>query len=183
MYRIIFKGDMENMYLDESEGRQLAEDISRGNLSGYLKLKGSVVASASIKAVQPYFSDPDSGKLKERHMEKIAQDEREWQDWKKRRLALSPEDRAQTVGFMNLMCQVIRGRALTADEIPKVKLAQKKWFEEHPDFHSANPICYFTKNEISKLQPIVRPVEGKPMRVGNLLAVSALKFADRHLNS
>lgn len=177
MYRVIFKGDMEDMFLDHSEGAQLHEDLANGKLEGFINLKGNLIEVKSIKAILPNATDPDSFSAKEKGNAHIYQAEVEFDMWRAKRLAMSPFGRAQDTSFFNFLCRTIRGRPLTEEEIPVVRIAQEQWFDEHPDFHNANPICYFKKEELT--MPERHKDRMTPMK--DLLLENALNFAYRHL--
>lgn len=176
MYRVVFKGDMEDMFLDNQEGRQLHDDLENNRLEGFINLKGSLVEVKSIKAILPNSSDPDSKESKEKGNEHIYNQNLEFDMWRAKRLSMSPFARAQDTSFFNFLCRTIRGRPLTEEEIPEVRVAQEQWFTDHPDFHNANPICYFKKEELTI------PNEPKGMTpMKDLLLQNALDFAYRHL--
>lgn len=176
MYRVIFKGDMEDMFLDHSEGAQLHDDLANNKLEGYINLKGNLVQASSIKAVLPNAIDPDSTESRQKGSDHIYQQNLQFDMWRAKRLALSPKERAQSITFFNFLCKTIRGRPLTEEEIPEVQAAQEQWYIDHPDFHNANPICYFKKEELQL------PTDDKNITpISNLLLQNALDLAYRHL--
>lgn len=180
-YKVVLKGEREPIYLESDVARKLMSDLQNGLLNGMVNLAGNLVDVGAIKAVISADDGPSFGRLGGAEM--IAGQEREWKEWKLRRLALSPHERAQTTGFMNYMCQAIRGRPLTEKETEEVKVAQERWFVEHSDFHSANPACYFAKHEIDSLGARQTQDPSKPRAIKELLVPNALNFAERHLNS
>lgn len=177
MYCVKFKGGMEDMFLDHTEGKQLHDDLANNRLDGFINLKGSLVEVKSIKAIIPNASDPDSSTQKQSGSDYIHQQSIEFDMWRAKRLAMSPVVRAEDVSFFNFLCRTIRGRPLTAEEIPEVRLAQEEWFTTHPDFHNANPICYFKKAELT--MPERHKDAAVPMK--DLLLENALNLAYRHL--
>lgn len=177
MYRVIFKGGMEDMYLDYTEGKQLHDDLANNRLDGFINLKGVLVEAKSIKAILPNATDPDSRDSKQKGSDFIYNETIKFDKWRAERLAMSPVVRAQDVSFFNFLCRTIRGRPLTAEEIPEVRMAQEQWFTDHPDFHNANPICYFKKEELAF--PEHHKDRMTPLK--DLLLENALNFAYRHL--
>lgn len=89
---------------------------------------------------------------------------------------MSPKDRAYSISFMNFMCQAIRHRPLTNEEIDEVRAAQEKYFTEHPNAHRMNPTAYFDRHEIKEL-----PARGKTRTIGDIAALQALDVAERVL--
>ncbi len=175
MYKIVFKGDLEPIYLNVHEGMKLADDLKNDALEEFVTLKGSTIATSSIKAILPIIEDE-----KTETMDKISEINSDWELWKKKRLALSPKDRAQSTSFMNLLCQALRGRPLTELEVKDVQFSQQVWFEQHPDFHTANPICYFSREEISRCQAGLENLGG-PLTIADALKVNVLNLAERIL--
>lgn len=174
MYRVIFKGELNDVYLSFSEGDKLRRDLEEGTLEGYITLKGNTISTGAIKAIVL-----ESSKEKEDHMANIDEIGREFEEWKRRRLKLTPKERAQSTAFFDYLSQAFRGRPLTEDEKNDVKIAQEQWFTEHPDFPRANPICYFDKDEISKLAYKTYKRLGSTQSLKDLLPANAALLAER----
>lgn len=177
MYKVIFKGSVEPVVISMAAGDQLKAKLDRGDTTGYIDVAGSYVQVNTIKAVVPN-DDSDTQGRREELTEQIAQADAEFKAWRQSRLKMSAKERAQSVAFFNYLCQALRGRPLTNKEKDDVRSAQEKWFTEHPDFHAANPVCYFSKDELSMEE------EHLPMKgVLRLAKINALNYAERHLNA
>lgn len=182
-YKIVFSGAMEPEYVKDSEGLYLAELFKNKGFPDRVEINENVYESKAIKAVISGASDPDSGERKQRGSDSIHRINSDFQAWYTLRTAMPPEERAQSVAFFNMLSQAIRGRALTDDEKVTVRKKQLQWFKDHQDFHSANPTCYFTKDEIIKAGAGFQRDPNKPLHIGELLTKNAVMLAERHLNS
>lgn len=178
MYKVIFKGDLEPIYLSPVEGKQLMDDLKAGKLQGFIELNGQMVDSKSIKAVIPDQVDPDSQEKKSEFTEMVHEENRKFREWRAERLKMSPEKRAESTSFMNYMSQALRGRTLNHREVLEVREKQKEFFESHPDFHTANPTCFFTKQDLA-----VEDENLPMMPIKTALKIQALKYAELHLNA
>lgn len=178
-YKIVFKGGLEPIYVDDDRGANLMTKKQNGELDGDVSINGSLYDSKSIKAILQGESDPDSNEKKNEFTEMIEAENRSFKEWRRQRLLMPPKERAESVSFMNYMSQALRGRPLTHNEIQEVKQKQEEFFTEHPDFHTANPTCFFQKNDL-----ILEGEENLPMLpIQSALKLNALKYAERHLNA
>lgn len=175
MYKIIFTGGLEDVYVETAKGMELSQDFKNGTMPDRIEINGMIVSSKSIKAIVPGIINPDAPKG---GFEYIADEKAEFTKWRQKRLALSPKDRAKDVSMFNFLSQALRGRNLTDEEVPKVQEAQEKWFENHLDWHNANPVCYFKKKEL----PIYKANKGDKMtHMKDYMAQNALELVERHL--
>ncbi len=177
-YKVIFKGDMEPIYLGAVEGKTLMDDLERGIVKGMINLKGNLISVGSVKAVVPNTSDPDSQDKKSEFTEMVYKENKNFKEWRAKRLTMTPKNRAQSTSFMNYLSQALRGRSLTDNEIVEVRQKQERFFETHPDFHSANPTCYFSKKDLLLEDDFLPMVTFK-----NLQKKNALQFAALHLDA
>jgi hypothetical protein len=120
MYKVIFKGDMEPIYLSYSEGEKLTRDLENGSLSGMITLKGNLITVGSIKAVLPNQSDPDSNDRKNHGTDIIERVNREDRQWRHAQLALPVSERAKN---LNLARMVWRAHTGNSDIPPNIQ----KW--------------------------------------------------------
>lgn len=173
MFRVIFKGDMEDIYLTDAEGTQLMQDIENNTLQGFIRLSGRVVDAKSIKAVMPQSSDPDSSVDKDRGMEIIRESIVMFDSFKQDFLNMPVDMRCKEVGLADMLSVALRGRRLTDEEKEEVAKRQRVFYEEHPDYAFANPICY------KDLLFAKIPTEGAMIHVRDVVSQNALLFTEQ----
>lgn len=143
MYKVIFKGDMEPIYLSYSEGEKLSRDLESGTVSGMITLKGNLITVSSIKAVLPNQSDPDSSDRRSHGIDIIDRINREYRQWRSSELAKPTAERAKN---LNLARMVWRAHTGSADISPIIQAwiidLQWAYLENNPTLVYANPICY-----------------------------------------
>lgn len=179
-FKVILKGNEDPIFLDFHEGLKLIEDMKAGRVTGMISLKGTLLSVSSIKMVVP---EEDVSAAQLDAAERRATEEREWQDWKRSRRALSPKERAKDTSFFNFISQGLRGRPLSKEEIPLVREAQEKYFIDFPDAHNANPTCYFTHEDVSRASARLPISEMKTPSMKDRLSQYVLDLAERHLTA
>lgn len=180
-YKIIFKGGVDDIYVSDEKGAILLAAKQAGELDGDIVINDSLYDAKSIKAIISKVNDPDNPSTKQEWSDWVSQDNNEFRHFHNEQLKLSPKERAQNTFFMDLMSQAIRGRSLTELEKKDVRFAQERWFETHLDFHTANPVCYFKREEINRIEK--RRNASKPISIKEALSTNALLFAERHLSA
>lgn len=133
---------MEDVFIEDAEGRQLAYDLEQGTLKGYINLQGTLVDSKSIKAIIPNAGDPDRNVMKDRVAQEREEAERQFRIDRQSRWDMPPHVRAQNVKVAELMSVAVQDRHLTPEEIVEVIACQEKFFTDNPEYATANPICY-----------------------------------------
>ncbi len=182
-YKIVFSGKIEDEYVNDSEGIFLAEMFKSRGFPERVEINGNVYEAKSIKAVISGASNPDDAERKNRGMEIIEESNVDFKKFRGESLKKTPKERAQSIAMMNMICQALRGRPLTEEEKVDVRAAQEKWFTEHPDFHTANPTCYFSKEDMARAKATIRERPGEATQIKDLLARNILNLMERHLNS
>src|SRR5580693_2284545 len=118
MYKVIFKGDMEPIYLSYSEGEKLSRDLESGAVSGMITLKGNLITVSSIKAVLPNQSDPDSNDRRNHGIDIIDRINREYRQWRSSELSKPTTERAKN---LNLARMVWRAHTGSPDIPPNIR--------------------------------------------------------------
>lgn len=180
MFRIIFKGDVEDIYLDNFEGAKLMNDLQAGKISGHVNLGGSLVNAGSIKAVLPGSKNPDMNQKLEDASERLAENEREYAARKKYLLSLPPAERAKNTSLASLVWYAVFGRKLTEDERKGVITCQRSFFERNPLYAEANPKCYLRKTNLTVRAAKVAASAPAP-QLKDVLPVSILGFVERQV--
>lgn len=178
-YRIVLSGKFEDIYVEDGRGAGIAVDFENGSMPPIIDINGQKISSKLIRAVIPNVGNPDSEDAKERGMAMVGRVNREFAEWRRKRLRLSPKERAQSTAFMDMLSTSIRHRRLTEEEKQEVIAAQEKWFEAHPDFHTANPSCFFSREQIQKIQT----TKGDMVSLSEVMSVNSLNYAEKHLNA
>ena len=170
-YKIVFKGDLEPMYVDTAKGENLQRVLDAGT-RGILKIDDIRIDASSIKAVIPGLSDPDNQSAKEHFMEKMEHDLREWGVERNRKMSQSPQKRAEDVQVARLVSYAVSG---TFDVPQGLTERQQKFFGEHPDQTIASPTCY--KDLLEEKLP---PKSDMPT-MKQVVREAAMRAADRIL--
>lgn len=179
-FKIVLKGEEDPIIIGYKEGIELAEDIRHKKVVGLIKVADKYITASSIKHILPI---SDSSSEKSGIQEKLMREGSEWAEWKEMRLKLTPKERAQSTAFMDLICSGIRGRKLTEEEKKDVRMAQEKYFTENLEAHSANPTCYFSREDISHAQASLPHDDRKAKSIKDLFPRFVLDYAERHLNA
>lgn len=171
MYKIVFKGQVGEEFVDTLEGQELSEAWEENRLPNKVKINGNLYESSSIKAVISGFTNPDKSEKGEEVKKMMRDMWSEHRELQTEALALSPEKRAQRTGLAEMLYTNLCGRPMS-DEIKKEVIAhQTKFFEEHPDFSIAKPTCY---------KHIFRDLKRYPeYSMGNAVQSAALNLAER----
>lgn len=171
MYKILFKGSIEEELVETTEGVQLMQLWENNALPEKIQINGSVYDSKSIKAIIANVASTDGKKLAMKEM----MDESVYQHHQlvQKRWAMIPKERAQHVGIANMIMMAFRKRKLTPEETQEVITLQEKFFEEHPTYAWANPIVY--KHVIGE-QPTSKT--GFAVKMSDLFPNHALRTAE-----
>ncbi len=177
-YKIIFKGDMEPMVIDEKQADAMKAALAAGRV-GMVDINGLYFHIGSIKAIAP-LEDPTS-QAKDRGLKIIKHTNDAWEAWKQRRFEMTPKDRAQNTKLAELVWRAIYDRKPTEAELFIIRDKQEKFFLANPDYAQANPVCYIEKFEVARKQAISRTKLGDAKQIKNLLPASVLTFAARNV--
>lgn len=170
-YRIVFKGDLPDEYVDEGTGRKMADAWEQGTLSGRVSVNGNLYEVSAIKAIMSGFANPDTSS---RHQTNTDEVRKIWDDFnqdKNRRLALTPEKRAQETG----LAEMLFGAYKTTFPREEVIKLQQKFFETHPNFAQAKPTIY---KHLLKT-PIMGRGKETAVHVADLTVMAALSLAEK----
>lgn len=141
-YRILFKGNLQEIEVSDDRGRVLAQSLENGTLEGMVNIDGSLYDSKSIKAVVQGRADAERTQEKIDNMREIQDMENSFQREKRRVLGLSPKERAKRLNIANLLARGIMQRELSEKEQSEIIDLQEKYFEQHPNHAEANPTVY-----------------------------------------
>ncbi len=141
-YRIIFKGQVEDEFVDESTGRSLSDDWESGRIASKVKINGNLYESSSIKAVISGFNNPDHTDHKDRMGKMISDIKYEHARGVEAILKLSPEARAKRTGLAEILYTSLAHAPMPQDVKEKVIARQETFFKENPDWAFAKATCY-----------------------------------------
>lgn len=151
-YKIVFKGnDIEDIIVDNDRGMSLAAKWQNNELPSKVNIDGFVVESSAIKAIISGARDPHKSDSKSRMAEMLDQTDREHATYKKKLLALSPEERGKRTAMAEYVYFVYTGKEMPEELKPEFIKAQQEYFKENPEYAEANPVCY--KHLINEFRP------------------------------
>ena len=143
MHKVLFKGDIEPIFLPFHEGEKLMRDLEHGALSGMITLKGQLVTVSSIKGVIPNQSDPDSSDRKNAGTDVIDKINREYRQWRREQLRLPASVRANNLNVPRIVWRAHTGDAnIPIDIQAQIIQLQTEYLTANPTLVYANPICY-----------------------------------------
>lgn len=178
-YRIIFKGGVEDMFVSDTRGIALSEAWEQGHLPHVINIDGALLESKTIKAIIPGVKNPDTTKEKDRNMEDLREMEDEYRESKRKKLSLSPQQRAQSTSLASMFFYGVCGRKMTKEERDEVILCQEKFFQEHPNYAEASPICY--RHVIDRVPK--EPKLGAAKHISDILRGSAIALAQKQVSN
>jgi hypothetical protein len=171
MYKVIFKGQVPEEFVDTVQGEELMQDWEHSRLPAKVKINGNLYESSAIKAVISGFQNPDKSDKSEENKKMMRDMWREYEDEKASALRLSLEKRAERTGLAEILYTQLTDRPMDEETRKEVVAAQLTFFKEHPDFSIAKPSCY---------KHIFKDFKRAPMyHISNHTAVAALNFAER----
>jgi len=140
-YKITFKGNVEPIFLSNEEGVQFYNDWFMGDLPERIKLKGMVVLSNTIKAIEENVKDPDASSVKQ-GWEIVQEVNDDFREFTAALLRQPAEERAQFTGIADMMWTSMTHEPMTAEQKETVIERQTAFFKEYPNYAFANPKCY-----------------------------------------
>lgn len=168
-YKIIFKGQIGDEFVDDSRGRRLADDWEAGKLTGRVRINDNLYEASAIKAVMSGFNTPDNSDKNEQFRRET---EEMWNSFNKARdykMSLSLEERAKDTELARCL--------FAAYGVPfpekEVIAAQLKSLKEFPNFAVAKPTYY---KHLLGVFPAGK-AEYKSMK--ELIPLAALNLAER----
>lgn len=170
-YRIIFKGQIPEEFVEETVGRNLSDAWERNSLPSKVNINGNLYESNSIKAILSGFNNPDGGDKKEEMAEMIREVQREHREGIGQLLALSPEKRAQNTGIAELVFRSQTNAPMSETVRQQIIERQASFFEENPTWAHANPACY--------RDLIPNHTAGKDFHISNHTALAGLNLVER----
>lgn len=172
MYKLIVRNQEPIFIQDESGERLLKMWLNQGQegvemLPARISFKGIGFYSADIRAINKVApSEAEVGKTQN------VQDDREYQEYRRKILSLSLEERAEIMRVPNLVWSSQTKQEMPEDIIAEIKKRQLAYFQENPNCMYCNPKVY--KNLIPK--PYLElPIENM-QRLSNVLYASTLRL-------
>ncbi len=169
MYKLTFKGkDIEPIFLDDEKGKAVM-DAYLGNKSVRLVANNQAFNTSDIKTIHL---------VEKTRSEMYARDtsnpNREYDEFRKKMLSLSFEQRANILRLPKIVWQASTDQEMTDDVKEKIKARQLTYFQEHPKCIYANPHCY---------QDLVPKRNGEVIRDGvkninQIVGASMLRFVE-----
>lgn len=169
MYKIIFKGQIGDEFVDSFEGLGLATDWKNGSLPSKVEINGNLYESSSIKAVISGFENPEKNDA----TKDIAAMWSGFNNWADKAVALSPEQKAENTELAELTYVSMAGVQMPPELRPKIIARQLAFFKENPNYVYAKPTCY------RDLLP--SPMRPKEYHISNFTALSGLHLVERIL--
>lgn len=179
MYKVIFKGDIPDIYIDMARGSQLADDFENGMLPERVSIEGTIVDSKSIKAVISNVGDPERKEKKDDFMEMVDKINKNHRDMKRTLLNTPIEERAKRLEIAEMLSIGIRGRKLAENEREAIVERQTAWLEENPEWSEANPICY--RDIID--QPIQPTGVDTASHISQIVGMNSMRLAEMQVQN
>lgn len=170
MYKIIFKGQMGEEFVETFQGKQLSDDWKNGALPSKVEINGNLYESSSIKAIVSGFNSPDHTDQNAEHLKMIDDMWHEFNQARAYKMTLSLEKRAEDTSLAEMLF------AAYGVPFPRetVVAAQLKSFQEFPHFAQAKPTYYK-----HLLGHVPSHKDGEAMGMNELIPLAALNLAER----
>lgn len=172
-YKILFKGQIPEEFVEDSRGERLAEDWQANRLVGKININDNVYDASSIKAVVKGFRNPDREQKNEEYMKEIVGIRRESEEYFASKQKLPPEVRSQDTGLAEVLYVASTGKQMPEEVKEQVRARQLAFFKEHDYFAEAKPTCY------RDLIPVRAVKKGAATSIMDLLQINTLHFAER----
>lgn len=173
-YRIVFKGQIGDEFVDDYTGRQLAKDFESNTFPERISINGNVYDAKSVKAVMSGFASPDTNDRNEATKKMIRDMQDEADAIKQKKLAQPPEVRCKNTGMAEVIYMGMSGKRVPPDVMQKIIERQHQFFKENPDWAEANPKCY---RDLIPRALLIKPTAAPSM--AELLQHNVLMFAER----